>query len=117
MCRKYNATAKKFRVGEGTHSGTKGHPLYRRKFPAEVPKGAITQAEVKSLLPPSTSCWQGTLGAGSWNAHYAPYSRVTRAWSHNGHYEAAMWVLRAVWRLWLADHSLTEKECPIKGMF
>ena len=96
---------------------TKGHLLFRKKFLARVPAGAISQAELKQMLPPNSSCWKGNWGSGHWWCHYEPHSRISRSWSIAGHKAAAMYCLKKVWGLWLTDNSLNKSDCPIVGLF
>ena len=95
----------------------KASPLYKAKYPAAVPKGAITQPQLKALLPPGASCWKGNLGSGHWWVHLPPHPRISRAWTHNGHFDAAMYVLREVWSLWLEDVGLDKAACPVPALF
>jgi hypothetical protein len=115
--RSFNHTAKGNTGQPSRNPRSRNSPLYKMKFAAVVPKNAITQKDMKDLIPPSTSVWQGRLGSGSWNAHYKPHPRISRAWSISGHYEAACFVLKKTWALWLVDNGLSEADCPIKGVF
>lgn len=104
-------------MGKGTSSKNKGHPLYRKKFPAEMPKNAMTQKDLKAMLPPDTSCWRGLLGSGAWYIHVKHHPRIARSWAHRGHYKAAMYVLRRAWEIYLEDYGLPLSDCPVPGLF
>ena len=96
---------------------SKKSPLYKCRYPAAVPVDGLTQPQMKELLPPSASVWQGTVGSGSWSVHLPPHSRIARAWTIAGHHAAALHLLRAVWQLWLDDNGLLPADCPIAGVF
>lgn len=108
-------------VGKPLHTESnpkkKASPLYKMRFPAFVPEGALTQQEVKAMLPPGASCWRSNLGSGQWWVHLPPHPRISKSWTIQGHYEAAQFVLKGVWRQWLDDNGLTTADCPVAGLF
>lgn len=106
-----------------TRSGASGsshpHPPFADpgyKYLHLVPKGAIEQTDAKLLLPPGASIWRAWK-AGAWCGHLRPHSRISATWTAHSHRGAAMQVLQSLWRLHLADHNLSESQCPIRGMF
>ena len=94
----------------------KKHPLYKTKVLAQVPEGALTQQQVKAMLPPGASVWRGNWGQGHWWGHLPPHSRVSRSWLH-GHRESAFFVLRRLWNSYLKDNGLTRADCPVSRLF
>lgn len=106
-------------AGSGASSSTHIHaPFSDRgyKYLHLVPKGAIEQSDAKLLLPPGASIWRAWK-AGPWCGHLRPHSRISASWTSHSHRGAAMHVLQSLWRLYLADHGMSESDCPIRGMF
>lgn len=94
---------------------TKSSPLHKHPLLPEVPKDLIERWQAKMLIPPGSYIWKGS--AGSWSIHYPPYRRFSQSWSVSTPYEACLACLRHAWRLFLSDHSLGERDCPIQGLF
>lgn len=99
-----------------TNREDESSPLFRYKGPANIPD-AWPQQLVKQYVPPGCSVWRGYTAPGSWNMHYKPYARVSRAFSHEGHEEAARFCLSVVWRRWLKDQNLPITACPVRNLF
>ena len=99
---------------------TKNHPLYKSKFPGELPKATndITQALAKTYLPPTASIWRDN-ARGGWHVHVQNHKRHSECWkSHGGDsHETLKCVLRHAWGQYLSDHGLPESHCPIAGLF
>lgn len=84
----------------------------------EVPAVATLTDEVaKQLAPPNSMicieerdiCWRGSWGG---------YPRVSRAWSlYGGSKGALIQLLRALWKLFLDEHTIATSECPVAGIF
>jgi hypothetical protein len=117
VCRSFEKKAKKRAAQVSRNPRSKNSPLYKLKFPAAVPPDAISQPEMKDMLPPGASVWQGRLGSGAWCSHLPPHPRISRSWALAGHREAAMFVLRHIWSLWLHDQGLQNTDCPVAGVF
>ena len=67
------------------------------------------------MAPPSSHVWR-SVGVGSWQIHYPPYPRKSRAWSIDGEKAAARFVLKYAWELYLRDVGLKRDDCPIQGL-
>ena len=119
VVRKARATATGTSEKANANPRSRTSPLYKLKYPAMEPRGCVSQPELNNLLPPETSCWRGTLGAGAWCVHLddGDHERISRAWSIAGHAAAAAYVLQGVWRQWLEKYGLSEPDCPVPNLF
>lgn len=105
------------RGGSASSAGARRQPtplsgIKKRKMPR---LGELTQASVQALVPPGAHAWKSATG--SWQIHLPPWPRKSRAWAINGEQEAARFVLRYAWQLWLESNNLEESRCPIAGLF
>ena len=95
------------------------HPLYRCKYPADLPPGIedLPQSVAKPLLPPGASIWRNNK-QGGWHGHLPPHKRLGEPWSAHGHNsrQAMMHTMARLWKLFIFDHGLTKEDCPIKGI-
>lgn len=66
--------------------------------PRVLPRGELTQAMLKPLVPPGGSIWRGNT-AGCWQSHMSGFPRCSRSWHLWGHRRAAVLVLRNVWEM------------------
>eukprot|EP00972_Heterocapsa_arctica_P076587 11298318-Heterocapsa_arctica.AAC.1 len=98
---------------KGKGKARRGNEAGQNRFPAKVPEGALTQPEVKSLLPPGAYVWRA-LQRGGWAVQLKPYKSYSQSWRMWGHRGAAMRVLQHVWKLHMDDHGLDS--CPIAGL-
>lgn len=98
----------------GSSSNARKSPLTGiRKRP--MPKlGELTQVGVQSLAPPGAHSWKSSQG--SWQIHLPPFPRKSRSWAIEGEQEAARFVLRYAWRLYLQSQGVAESACPIVGL-
>mgnify|MGYP000556345394 CR=1 FL=1 len=68
------------------------------------------------MAPPTAPTWR-SVAQGNWQIHLKPYPRKSRAWALDGEEEAAKYVLKYAWDLWLQDNELGRGQCPITGLF
>ena len=95
------------------------HPLYKKKYQpipgGDDPEGAddLSQSDAARHLPPGASIWRGNK-RGNWNGHFAPFPRVSAAWSRFGNNSrlALENVLQTLWRQFFELHNLPANECP-----
>ena len=98
-----------------------GHPLHGTTYPVKIPDSVPDQKAAKTLLPPTCSVWKGNptqSRSGSWNVHLTGWPRFSRSWvSAGSEQQALLECLQHVWTLWLRDHFLEPKDCPMVGIF
>lgn len=110
--------------GKGRGKGGKGRQIPYEEAVAgtvarHLPENAITQAQVKEMLPNGSSVWNNWRGA-AWCWHYPPDPRFSTSWADYGHYNAAIKGLQILWR----EAAAREKKendvqnfCPIRDLF
>ena len=102
--------------GKGRGRGARGKARGTPPPPLGVPAGELEQPQLKPLVPPGASIWRSNTGF-AWCGHMPPFKRDSASWHLYGHREAALLVLRNLWRKYLLQHGLSESECPITGLF
>ena len=97
--------------------------LAKGKHPAKMPEWKtsaddLAQSVARQYLPPGSSIWRANT-VGAWQCHTPPHARHSEPWSkHNGSSHQAMKAcVRWAWSHYLADHDLTQDQCPIQGIF
>ena len=78
----------------------------------------VPQSEAKKLLPPGASIWRANFH-GAWQVRLPPHRGHNEAWSKydNNPRQAMLACVKFVWGQWLTDNCLTERDCPIVGLF
>lgn len=106
------------RQGKAKAKSLGGHPWGERRYVGLIVGETITQSEAKAMLPPEASIWESRRRAvGGWHGHYPVCPRISCAGTTAGsHRDAALTVIRQLWRQYLAHHGLPESACPIAGL-
>lgn len=82
-----------------------------------LPEGDLQQVQLRPLCPQGGYIWRGN-SQGSWQAHFAPYSRFAASWHLYGHRFAAILALRYLWTCFLEYHGKRcPEDCPVQGLF
>jgi hypothetical protein len=78
----------------------------------------ITQANVKKLIPPGSSCWRGNL-RGEWWGHLKPYTSFhEKLTDHETEHMAMKTMVKRLWLQWSEREGVVAKDiCPIAGLF
>jgi hypothetical protein len=81
-----------------------------------LPDGMFSQQQLKALVPHGGSIWIGHK-EGCYAGHFPPFKRQSAKWSLYGQRNAAIKVLRYLWKGFCTYHGYQLTDCPISGLF
>lgn len=90
-----------------------------RSFPRKLPhwpEHSVDMAQARKLLPEGATLWRD-VRYGNFQAHYAPFPRISRSWGKYGERNALILVLQDVWQAHLFEQGQPRSACPIRDLF
>ena len=92
-------------------------PKIKWKGPKVVPAGHLSQAQAKQYMPPNSYIWRAR-ASNAWRSRWADMPVKECGDSVWCAPQGSMWAcVRHAWQWYLLCSGLTEKDCPIGGLF